>query len=410
MKVLIVSQYFWPESFRINDVVRSLIEKGISVDVLTGKPNYPLGQKFPGYGGWGCQCEKWMGANVYRVPLSARGVGSALKLALNYLSFVASGLFFGPIMLRNRHYDAIFVYAPSPILQAIPAIFLGWLKRCGVIIWVQDLWPESLSATGYVRDSRILKWVETVVRFIYRHTDLLLVQSKAFEQRVAALAPGKRIVYYPNSVDSTFADPPDIALPEVSELDDGFCVVFAGNVGSGQAVEVIVEAATLLRGHADIRFIVFGQGSRWEWMRAEVQNRELTNLHLLGRYPVETMPGFMQKASALLVTLADQPIFAATVPSKVQAYLAAGKPILACLNGEGARLVEEANAGLISRAENAGELAESVLHLHQMTHVEREKLGGNGRRYFKEHFDHDLLTDRLIEHLYSVSESCGSCK
>lgn len=405
MKVLIVSQYFWPESFRINDVVRSLIEKGISVDVLTGKPNYPLGQKFPGYGSWGCQREQWMGANVYRVPLSARGSRSALKLALNYLSFVASGLLFGPIMLRKRHYDAIFVYAPSPILQAIPAIFLGWLKRCGVIIWVQDLWPESLEATGYVRSPRVLKWVETVVRFIYRHTDLLLVQSEAFVSKVAALAPGKKIAYYPNSVDSTFTNPPSVALPDLPELNDGFCIMFAGNIGSGQAVEVIVEAAALLKDYVDIRFVVLGQGSRWDWIREEVRSRNLTNVYLPGRYPVETMPGLMQKASALLVTLADQPIFAATVPSKVQAYMAAGRPILACINGEGARLVSKAKAGLVSQAENAQELAESILSLYKMTEVERAKMGDNGRLYFKDHFDQDMLTDQLIDHFRVVSES-----
>lgn len=405
MRVLIVSQYFHPESFRINELVQSLLKRGLDVDVLTGKPNYPEGKIYKGYRAWGCQREEWSGATIYRIPLAARGTKSALRLALNYLSFIVSGLLIAPWLLRKRRYDVIFVYGLSPILQAIPAIFLGWLKRCGVIIWVQDLWPESLSATGYVRNSRILDAVKVVVRFIYRHTDLLLVQSEAFESKVAALAPGKRIVYYPNSVDATFADPADITLPDIPQLDDGFCVVFAGNVGSAQAVEVMVDAATLLRDHADIRFIVFGQGSRWDWMREEVQKRGLTNLHLLGRYPLEMMPGFMQKASALLVTLADQPIFAATVPSKVQAYMAAGRPILACLNGEGARLVSAAKAGLISPAEDGSALAASVLHLYQMPQAERQKLGENGRRYFKEHFDQDVLTDQLIDHFRVVSES-----
>jgi glycosyltransferase involved in cell wall biosynthesis len=405
MKVLIVSQYFWPENFRINDVVRSLTEKGISVDVLSGKPNYPIGLKFQGYNGWGCQQEKWMGASVYRVPLIARGVGTALKLALNYLSFVISGVLFGSMLLRKQHYDIIFVYAPSPILQAIPALFLGWLKRCGVIIWVQDLWPESLSATGYVQNSRILGLVEQVVRFIYRHADLLLVQSEAFVAKVGALAPGKRIVYYPNSVDATFTTPPDVVLPEIPGLNDGFPIIFAGNVGAGQAVEVILDAATLLREYSDIRFVILGQGSRWDWMRQEVKRRNLTNLHLAGEYPIENMPGMMQKAAALLVTLADQPIFAATVPSKVQAYMAAGRPILACLNGEGANLVRKAGAGLVCQAGDAQGLANSVLQLYKMTCAERRQIGENGRRYFKEHFDQEVLTKQLIDHFRAVSES-----
>ena len=408
MRVLVVSQYFWPEGFRINEVVRSLVEKGVEVDVLTGKPNYPEGAVFNGYRAGGCQVESWAGATVYRVPLFPRGARSAWRLALNYLSFVASGLMFGPWLLRKRQYDVVFVYGLSPILLAIPAVFLAWIKRRKLIVWVQDLWPESLSATGYVRNARVLRAVEWVVRWIYRHTDLLLVQSRAFEAPVAALAPGKPIAYYPNSVDATFAEPPspDVALPDVPALDEGFAVVFAGNVGAGQAVEVMVEAAELLKDVSQIRFVVFGQGSRWDWMREQVKERGLSNLHLQGRFPVNTMPGLMQKAGALLVTLANEPIFAMTVPNKVQAYMAAGRPILACLNGEGARLVaEEAQAGLSVPAQDAKALAAAVLRLYQMPAEDRARLGANGRRYFKAHFDHDKLVDELMAHLRAMSKT-----
>lgn len=399
MKVLVVSQYFWPESFRINEVVRTLVEKGIEVDVLTGKPNYPDGIFFPGHRALGCQVDKIFGARVYRLPMIARGKHSALRLVLNYLSFVISGLLIAPWLLRKTRYDAILVYAPSPILQAIPALFVGWLKRSKVVVWVQDLWPESLEATGYVRSIRVLRGVEKLVRFIYRHTDLLLVQSKGFLPRVRSLASGQPVVYYPNSVDAVFCDPPDMQLPEIAVMDGCFSVVFAGNVGAVQAVEVIVAAASLLQSHADIRFVVFGQGSRLDWMREEVLQLGLTNLQLMGRYPVETMPGLMQKASVLLVTLADQPIFSDTVPNKVQAYLAAGRPIVACLNGEGARLVVEARAGLAVPAEDVRGLANAILQLHGMSAEERAAMGASGRSYFKEHFDHDKLTDDLIRHL-----------
>ncbi len=405
MRILIISQYFWPESFRINDLVRALTEKGMDVEVLTGKPNYPEGSIYSGYQLFGCQREQWCGAIVHRVPLAPRGAKSGFRLAINYLSFVVFGLLCGPWLLRKRRHDVIFVYGMSPILQAIPAIFIGWLKRCPVIIFVQDLWPESLEATGYIRNTRVLGWVGRVVRFIYRHADLLLVQSRAFEAPVAALAPGKPIVYYPNSVDVAFCAPTTVNVPDIPGLGDGFPVMFAGNVGTGQAVEVIVEAASLLKDHPDIRFVVLGQGSRWEWMCQEVKVRGLTNLYLPGRFPVETMPGLMQKASALLVTLADQPIFAATVPSKVQAYMAAGRPVLACLNGEGARVVTEAEAGLAVPAEDAKALANAVLRLYGMASAERERLGSNGRCYYKEHFDHDQLVDQLIEHLRAVSQS-----
>lgn len=403
MRVLILSQYFWPEYFRVNDVAKTLLEKGIEVEVLTGKPNYPRGEIFAGYRAWGCQRENHQGIRINRTPLLARG-GGGWRLALNYLSFVVSGLMFAPWMLRKKRFDVIFIYAPSPILQAIPAIFLGWLKGCPVVLWVQDLWPESLSATGHVRNRTILKLVEQVVRFIYRHTDLLLVQSRAFEEPVRALAPDTPIVYYPNSVDDTFAVPATDEPPPVNGLGEGFSVMFAGNIGAAQAVGVIVEAASLLREYADIHFVVLGDGSSREWMLTEVRQRGLTNLHLPGRFPVETMPGFMQKASALLVTLADRPIFAATVPNKVQAYMAAGRPIIACLNGEGARLIVEAEAGLATPAEDPMALADTILRLYRQSPDERERMGENGRRYYREHFDHDRLVDQLIGHLRAVSQ------
>jgi len=301
----------------------------------------------------------------------------------------------------------ILVYAPSPIFQAIPASFLGWLKRCPVALWVQDLWPESAQATGYIHNPRILKLLESMVRFVYRHTDLLLVQSRAFLAPVAELAGGKPIIYYPNSVESAFYSPPDMPLPNIVGLESGFPVLFAGNVGAGQAVEVIVAAAEILRDYPEINFVVLGRGSRWDWMHKQVETRGLSNLHLAGRYPVETMPGLMRQAAALLVTLADQPIFAATIPNKVQAYMAVGKPILACLNGEGARIVREANAGLAIPAEDAVALAEGILHLYRMSAEEREKIGRNGRAYFREHFDHDRLTGQLVDHLHELTLSFG---
>jgi glycosyltransferase involved in cell wall biosynthesis len=397
-----VSQYFWPEGFRINEISKSLVEKGVQLDVLTGKPNYPEGKIFAGYRAEGCQREQYCGANISRVPLIPRGKNSSIRLALNYLSFIVSGLIFGPWLKRGRKYDVIFVYGLSPLMLALPALFLGWMKKVPVVIWVQDLWPQSLSATGHVHNRFILWAVEQVVRFIYRHADLLLVQSRAFVEPVRVLASGTPIKYYPNSVDGSFAVPATGKTPDVPGIEGGFSVMFAGNIGAAQGVEVIVEAATLLKDHADIQFVVLGDGSCRQWMLQQVADRKLTNLHLPGRFPVETMPGFMQKASALLVTLADREIFAATVPNKVQAYMAAGRPIIACLPGEGARLVVEAKAGVGVRAEDGKALADAVLGLYRMSVSERDEMGRNGRAYFYEHFDHERLVDQLIDELREV--------
>lgn len=395
MRILIFSQYFWPESFRINDVAKSLADKGDEVDVLTGKPNYPGGQVFEGYKAWGCQHESHQGSNVFRVPLRARG-RSGVSLALNYLSFIITGILFAPWMLRRKKYDVIFVYAPSPILQAIPAIFMGWLKGCPVVLWVQDLWPASLTATGHVSNKLVLGLVERVVRFIYRHVDLLLVQSEAFIEPVAALAGGTPIAYLPNSVDDSFVSGAAHDGPSIPGLDASFSVLFAGNIGTAQNADVIVEAASILKNYTDIQFVVVGDGSRRQAIQDEVSKQGLTNFHLPGRFPIENMPAFMKRASALLVTLADQEIFSYTIPSKVQAYLAAGRPILASMNGIGAQVVVDAGAGFAVPAENGSALAEAILKLYRCSVEERDLMGANGAAYFAKHFSHEMLVDRLV--------------
>jgi len=403
MRVLLLSQYFWPENFPINDIARSLADKGIGIEVLTGKPNYPKGEIYPGYSRWGCSEESFEHLKVSRVPLWPRGK-SGLGLVLNYLSFIFSGMLFAPWLMRGKKFDVIFVYAPSPVLQAIPALLLGFIKKCPVVLWVQDLWPESLSATGYVPNRIVLNLVARVVRFIYRHSDLILVQSPAFVAPVKTLAADTSIEYHPNSVNSSFAQSPGNNTPQVDGLEGGFSIMFAGNIGQAQAVDVIVEAACLLKDYNDIRFVVLGEGSARQWMLEQASQRELVNLHLPGKFPLESMPGLLQKASGLLVTLADREIFAATIPSKVQAYMAAGRPIIACLNGEGARLVEDAGAGYATPAEDATALAETILELYRESPEQRDRMGSNGRNYYQQHFNHDDLVDRLIGHLAATAK------
>lgn len=402
MRVLILSQYFWPENFRINELVQSLVLRGVEIDVLTGKPNYPDGKIFKDYRAFGSMREIWCGANVHRVPIIPRGFRSVVQLFLNYLSFIVFGSLVGAWQLRKVRSDVIFVYAPSPLLQALPALFISWLKRIPVAVYVQDLWPESLEATGYIRNQSIIRCVKFLVKFIYRRADLILVSSLPFKASIEKYAPTARVVYYPNSVDSSFSNPDSGIKINVPELDEGFCVVFAGNVGAAQAVHVITEAASLLLTHKDIHIVVLGSGSEIEWMQSQIVERKLKNLFLAGRYPVEAMPYLLSKASALLVTLADREIFAATVPNKIQAYMAVGRPIIASMNGEGASLIQEAGAGLSVPAENGKALADAILNIYAMSQVEREKLGANAQDYYRKHFDHENLVTDLMMHLKSI--------
>lgn len=364
MKILVVSQYFWPENFRINEVAKSLQKKGVTVTVLTGKPNYPSGVFFEGYKGWGVTQEDWKGVNVFRIPLFPRG-NSALGLVINYLSFIVSGIVFGPWLLRGKSFDAIFIFGVSPIFQAIPAIFLGKLKRSPLVLWIQDLWPESLSSTGYIKHAGFLKIVECIVRWIYLSMDLLLVQSRAFVSKVDELANSIPIAYYPNFFIEGLSGVNNFEM-SIPEFDCDFPVLFAGNIGSAQAVDVVLDAASLLRKDDNVRIVVAGEGSRREWMSHEVSRRGLNNVVFLGQLPVEIMPVVMSKAGGLLVTLVDSEIFRLTIPSKIQAYLAAGRPIIACLNGIGADIVNEAQAGIVVPAENAEALAGAIRLMSQM--------------------------------------------
>lgn len=408
MRVLVLTQYFWPESFGITGLVKSLHERGADVTVLTGQPNYPGGAVFDGYSAWRTSREEMEGIQVLRVPIAPRGKKSGLRLAINYLAFVASGLLFGPWLLRRQHFDVVFVYAPSPLLQAIPAIFIAWLKRAPMVLWVQDLWPESLSATGFVRNARVLGLVASMVRFIYRHTDLALVPSEGFRKPIEALAPpGMPIEYFPNAVATMAPCAGEISAPLqtlVAQVAECRSVVFAGNLGAAQSLETILGAAEHLStaGH-DARFFLIGSGSLSDWLAEEIERRGLSNVCLPGRFPPEAMPAIYEAASALLVSLRDEPIFALTIPSKVQGYLAAGKPIIASLNGEGARLVAEAGAGVAAPADDARALAERVIQIFGLEEAERREMGENGRRFAQRHFELGGLADTLISRLEALT-------
>lgn len=401
MRILILSQYFWPETFRINEVVQSLREIGCEVSVLTGQPNYPEGKVWPDYSAVMLRTQIHEGLTIHRVPLVPRGSGSAIRLILNYFSFVVSTAVFGPWLLRGQCFDVILVYAPSPISQAIPAVWLAWLKDARLVTWVQDLWPQSLEATGFVRNPRVLALVAVMVRWIYRRNDLLLVQSRAFIPPVEAMAGKTPVQYHPNPGELAFDQTQPLGPPALV-LERGFNVVFAGNLGTVQSLGTVLDAAELLRSHADVRMVLVGSGSRSEWLQQEVLRRQLDNVQLAGRFAPEAMPGILGQASALLVSLVRSPVMSQTVPSKVQAYLAAGKPIIASLDGEGARVAEESGAGVSCPAEDAVALAQAVLRLSVMPPDELQRMGESGLNYYKQNFDPAVLAAKLMQHFSQV--------
>jgi len=404
MRILILSQHFWPENFRINQIAEKLAKKNIDVSVLTGKPNYPDGNVFDGYRSTVVDAEVWEGVRILRVPIIPRGSGTRLRLALNYLSFIASAVLTGVPRLLRKDFDAILIYATSPLLQAIPALFLKLLKKTPIILYVQDLWPESLEATGHIRNRCILQFVRWIVGIIYKHVDTILISSEPFRHSIAEYGKTAKIYYLPNSVDDSFTQSQDNSSPPIKELQSGFNLIFAGNVGSAQAIDVIVDAAIKLREQDEIKFLIIGSGSELLRLKEKAKKFELNNLVLLGRFPMNAMPGILAHASALLITLADRPIFSQTVPNKLQAYLAVGRPIIACMNGEGARIVREARAGVCVPAEDGAALANAVKRVFMMSNAERDLLGRRGKKYFKENYDEGMLLQELICHLQKIQK------
>jgi glycosyltransferase involved in cell wall biosynthesis len=330
-----------------------------------------------------------------------RGQNSGVRLAINYLSFILSASFLGPFALRGQKFDVVLVYAPSPLLKSLAAMFLAWLKRARLVVWVQDLWPESLRATGHVRNLFVLGIVGQLVRAIYRSAQLVLVQSRAFVPAVAAYCDlPEKIRYYPNLYRKpTEAQPNVQTIALVEQLKASFAVVLAGNIGTAQDPETILATAHALQGDPDIRLVIVGSGSQSQWLADQASQRSLDNLVFAGQFAPSDMPHIFAAASALMITLAADPALALTVPSRLQAYLAAGRPIVGALDGEASRIIAEAGAGVCVPAGAGEALAAAIRDLAFLPQGEQAALGSNGREYYDRNFEPLRLTDDLVAHL-----------
>jgi glycosyltransferase involved in cell wall biosynthesis len=402
LKILLWTQYFWPEHFHINEVATSLQEAGEDVTVLTGKPNYPGGAIFDGYRASGVDKQAHAGMDVVRLPLRPRAASTALDLALNYLSFIASGYLLGPLALRGRRFDVVFVYAPSPLLQALPAIFFAWTRGVPLVLWVQDLWPEALTSTGFVRNRLLLEAIKRVVRYIYRRADLLLIPSEAFRDSIERLGgdPNK-VRFHPNSsrpvpIQETLSDDTQRLVQSVRNQ---FSIVYAGNIGTVQALDTVVAAASLLKDQDGVRFYIVGNGTMASSVADEIHRLGLGNIEMPGWVSPNEIQAVYDAASVLLLCMKDDEEIAQTIPNKLQVYMAAGKPIIVSGNGEPARVLAQARAGLVAPAGDARALADAVMNLRRLPPDQRAMLGENGLKWFSRHFEIGQRTLALIAYL-----------
>lgn len=408
MRVLLLTQYFWPDNFIINELAVALSKRGLKVDILTGMPNYPSGRFPPGYGGPLPLKTTYHGLSVLRVPHLARG-SSRISLIANYLSFPISACLFGR-RLRDRHYDAILTYAPSPATIGLAGLYLKRVLRARLIFWVQDLWPESVAEIGGLRGSLLQGYLENMVRRIYRGSDRILVSSRAFEPAVVAKgAEPRKLSYVPNTADPIYHPIAPPEAPLVWNVPEGaFKIVFGGNIGAAQDIETVIDAAAAIRHHRggdNIHWIFIGDGRHRNRAveRADILGVRET-VHFLGSRSREEMPMFYALADALLITLRGGGILDLTVPSKLQAYLACGRPILGGLSGAAAKIVKESGAGVCVTPGNASELADAAIYLSNVSPATRKAMGCAGRRYFVEHFGFDHIADKLLQSVVDTIE------
>ena len=401
MKILVVTQYFYPEEFKINDLVKGMVEKGHDVTVLTGKPNYPSGKVFSGYRKWKTTKEMVFGAKVIRVPVIPRGSGKNIPLIANYFSFVFSSCFYQ--IAHHLRPDKIFVWDSSPILQAYAGIRVKKKTGVDMSMWVQDLWPESITAAKGIKGGFVMSLLNKMVRNIYGHFDTLFVQSPAFEESIRQKGKFKaRFIHAPNWAEDVFTTPEnqiDVSRYQ-SLMPKGFIVMFAGNIGAAQDFENILKAAKITSQDTDIHWVIVGDGRMRKTAEEICKYEQLENcVHFLGRFPYAEMPHFFVHADVMLLSLRDEHIFSLTIPSKTQAYMAAGKPIATMINGIGNDVVREAGCGMTANAGDASQLAENVIKLKAMPREELKQMGEKGFQYYQKHFQKDKVISRIIDNL-----------
>ena len=402
MKILILSQYFYPENFRINDIAKNLVKNGHNVTVITGLPNYPDGDFFDGYGiNKKNKTERYHGVKVVRCSMYPRKNGSTINLILNYLSYAFSASL-KTLSLRKSNFDISLAFAVSPITVVLPAIFLKYIKGTPVVTWVQDLWPESVVAASSLKNGFILSLIEKLVIYIYKNTDKILVSSKGMINSIINKKVHRsKISYLPQWAEGVFEK--NVIKKNVSiTFPKGFRVLFAGNIGIAQDIPSILKAAKILKFEKDIHFVFIGSGSMRAWLSENVKKNGLSDsVHIFGSFPLQDMPYFYDQSDALLVSLGNKSIWSITVPGKIQSYLTSGKPILSMMDGEGSKLIKEANAGLITSSGDYIGLSKNIQKIKAFKQRERYKLGKNGKIFYNKNFTKNILMEKLMSLLSS---------
>ncbi|WP_162011060.1 glycosyltransferase family 4 protein [Streptococcus sp. S784/96/1] len=392
--ILVISQYFYPEEFRINDICCEWVKRGYKVTVVTGIPNYPIGEFFDGYSYEQKRTENWNGIDIIRLPILPRRTGS-LSLIKNYFSFVREGLKW--VKKTKIRADLVYTFEVSPMTQALVGVKYAKKFKVPHFLYITDLWPENVSIITGIKSKILLYPIQLMVDYIYKNSDYILTASKSFVPSVLGRnVPDYKVEYWPQYVEQIYgpiSNPP--LIPEMKS--DVLNFVFAGNLGQAQNLGILVQAAQQLRSEDIlVRFTLIGDGRYKKDLLDQVERYELHHyFQFIDRKSSSEIPIYLAQADVLLILLAKSEVFAMTIPAKTQSCMASGKPILVSADGEVQSIISEAEAGLTSGAENVEAFVENIKQFLSYTEQERVKLGENALRYSEEHFKRERLLKRL---------------
>lgn len=397
--ILVISQYFYPEEFRINDICREWVKRGHKVTVVTGIPNYPQGKFFKGYGWFKKRKEEYEGVQIIRLPIISRGKGS-IRLALNYFSFVISG-FFWKLFTRVKA-DKVFIFEVSPMTQALPGVWYAKRRKIPCTIYVQDLWPENVEVVTGIHNKTIIGAIDKMVNSIYRRCDLILATSPSFVKRIEERTSAhdkdgnSKVKYWPQYAEEFYKPAKKSPLPDMPE-NDSFKIVFTGNIGYAQGLDILPKTALLLKDkQVDCKFVIIGDGRYREEFEKEIDKCDVKEYFLFwGRKKPQEIPDYMAHCDVAFISFADNPLFEMTIPAKLQSYMACGMPILAAAGGETKRVVEEADCGWCCKLGDCEELAGTIEGLMKTDLKDLQQKKDNAFIYYSQYFEKNILLNKL---------------
>ncbi len=395
--ILLISQYFYPEPFRVNDMAAEWVKRGYKVTVLTGIPNYPMGKFYDGYDYRHKRRECWNGVDIIRIPLIPRGNSrnkllNAAGMAANYLSFIVSGR--GWVKKNNVKADLVFTVEVSPMTQALIGTWYKKRYHVPAYLYVQDLWPENVVTVTGIQSKAVIGPINRMVDKIYRETDEIFTTSPSFVKAIVnrkTKVDRKKVHYWPQYAEEFYRPMPRQNIDGIPD-DDSFKIAFTGNIGTAQGLGILPETARLLKTE-NVKFIIVGDGRFLPELERQIEKRRVREKFiLLPRVPASRIPEILSACNAGFISFAQTPLWEMTIPAKLQSYMACGKAIIASASGETKRIIQEAECGICCEIGNAQALADGI---RELIRADCQDMGRKARKYFRENFDKKKLMDQM---------------